>query len=262
VAFAKASPILTLLLVLLLVWQGGLKRETRTAFDLGYASSDPLERIAQFTSRVRQSIPDLFADPEPYVEQLVERISYITFFSNVLDYVPAREPHARGDLLRVAVANTIMPRYLFPEKPILLSDSYYTNRFAGVRVADETTSISIGYMAEFYADWGLRGMWISIFLYGCWMGLMAGLLRALTPVPALYPGVLIVAMLNVADFEHQFMKGLAALNASVAFTIVLLLVLRPWLVRLLDPVAVDPLGDAAPRPDAGGVALPQEAHAG
>lgn len=246
VAFAKASPIVAVLLVLMLVWQGGLKRDTRVAFDRGYASASPLERVTQFASGVEEALPDLFADPEPYVEKLVERVSYVTFFSIVLDHVPTREPHAEGELLKMAIANSTMPRILFPEKPVLPSDSYYTKRFTGLNVADNLTSISIGYMAEFYADWGLTGMFLSVFLYGAWIGLMAALLRWFCPVPVLGAGVLIVALLTVSDFEHQFVKGFAAINASVVFMLAVLFALRPWLVRSLGivPAAASERADA------------------
>ena len=230
----KASPIVAALLILMLVWQGGLKRDTRVAIDSGFASSDPIVRVTEFVGGVGSALPDLFADPLPYVEKLVERLSYVTFFSIVLDYVPDREPHADGELLQVAVANSTMPRALFPEKPVLLSDSYYTRRFTGVHVAEDMTSISIGYMAEFYADWGLTGMFVSVFAYGVWIGLMTALLRWLNPVPALQCGVLIVALLTVSDFEHQFMKGFAALNASVVFMLLVLFVIGPWLRRFLQ----------------------------
>jgi hypothetical protein len=126
---------------------------------------------------------------------------------------------------------------------VLASDSYYTRRFAGVAVAEEGTSISIGYMAEFYADWGYAGMWISILGYGCWIGLMAAVLRFVNPMPVLRHGLLIVAMLVVADFEHQFIKGFAALNASVLFMLFLTFVLRPVLTRVLGVRPVEPVLD-------------------
>lgn len=238
-AFVKASPVVAVLLILLLIWQGGLKRDTREALEAGYLGANPISRVANFVAGVQRSVPDLFASPRPYVERLVERVSYITFFSLVLDHVPNREPHADGALLRLAVANAVMPRVLFPEKPVLESDSTYTRRFAGVLVAEGGTSISIGYMAEFYADWGLQGMWLSIFAYGCWIGLMAAVLRRFTPMPVLHVGVLTVVVLVVVDFEHQFIKGFAAINASVVFTLVMLFAMRPWLNRVLD-VTGDP----------------------
>ncbi len=243
-ALLKMSPVLVVLLVLLLIWQGGLKRDTREAYESGYLSASPVDRVTNFVEGIHRGVPDLLADPSPYVQSLVERVSYITFFSLVLDHVPDREPYAGGELLNLAVSNSVMPRYFFPDKPVLLSDSAYTRRFAGVLVAEEGTSISIGYMAEFYADWGLRGMWLSILGYGCWMGLMAALLRRLNPMPLLHLGVMVVVFLTVVDFEHQFIKGFAALNASVLFTLLMLAVLKPWLTRLLD---VAEAGRPAPR---------------
>jgi hypothetical protein len=239
-ALAKASPVLAVLLVLLLIWQGGLKRDTRLAIEADTVSASPVDRFTRFAGGVTAELPNLFKNPLPYVQQLVERLSYITFFSLVLDHVPDREPYAQGEMLKLAVTNSVVPRYLFPEKPVLLSDSAYTRRFAGVQVEEEGTSISIGYMAEFYADWGLRGMWLSIFGYGCWIGLAAGVLRRLNRMPILHAGMLIVAMLTIADFEHQFVKGFAAINASVGFMLVLVFALRPWLSRLLDVRAVAP----------------------
>jgi hypothetical protein len=245
-AFAKLSPALAVLLVLLLIWQGGLKGDTRERIDAGAVAS-PTERMAQFVEGVTKELPHLRDDPRPYVEALVSRLWYLTFFSLVLDHVPDRERHAEGELLNLAVANSTMPRFLFPDKPVLESDSAYTRRFAGVQVAEGSTSISIGYMAEFYADWGFRGMWLSVFGYGCWIGLAAALLRRLNRMPVLHAGLLVVAMLAVADFEHQFVKGFAALNASVGFMLVLIFVLRPLLVRLLDvrERGTEPAFDAA-----------------
>jgi hypothetical protein len=255
-AFVKASPVVAVLVILLLVWQGGLKRDTREAFDAGYGGANPIARVTTFVEGVQRAVPDLFADPSPYVERLVERVSYITFFSLVLDHVPSRESHAEGELLWSAFANAVMPRVLFPEKPVLASDSTYTRRFAGVSVAEGATSISIGYMAEFYADWGFRGMWLSIFAYGCWIGLMAAVLRRFTPMPVLHVGVLTVVVLVVVDFEHQFIKGFAAINASVVFTLVMLFAIRPWLNRVLDvtggpaeqPARLDVHASEAPDP--------------
>lgn len=256
-ALANVSPAIVALLVLLLIWQGGLKRQTREAIDTAFTASSPVERVMQFAEGVVQELPRLFADPEPYVERLVERLSYITFFSLVLDHVPAREAHSGGEMLGLMLTNSTVPRYFFPEKPVLASDSQYTRRFAGVYVAEENTSISIGYMAEFYADWGYTGMWLSIFAYGGWIGLMAGLLRVFDPMPVLRPGVLIVCVLVVSDFEHQAVKGFAALNASVGFLLVLLFVLRPWLERTLgvtgtetapNTVAPSSIEEARPSP--------------
>jgi hypothetical protein len=246
----KAAPFAAALIVLLLVWQGGLKRDTRVAYDEGAIGADPAERIAFFVKSFNQELPALIESPEPYVEALIERLSYITFFSRVLEHVPDREPHADGELLRMAMSNAFLPRILVPDKPELPSDSYYTRRFAGVQVAEADTSVSIGYMAEFYADWGLAGMYLSILLYGAWIGVIGAVVRRFAAIPAMRAGAMVVVLLAVSDFEHQFIKGFAALNLNALVTLGLMFALRPHLSRLLRlpaPVAL-PRAKAAGQP--------------
>jgi hypothetical protein len=230
---AKVTPFVGILLVLLLIWQGGLKRNTRVAHDQGVLGADTRGRVSFFVENFRTELPQLFVAPEPYVEALVERISYITFFSRVLEYVPDKEPHADGELLKIAFSNAFVPRVLVPEKPELPSDSYYTRRFTGIQVAETGTSISIGYMAEFYADWGIRGMFLSVFLFGCWIGVIDSVVRLWNPIPALRFAALTVVLLAVSDFEQQFIKGFAALNLNAAMTLCLLAVAKPWVEPLL-----------------------------
>ena len=64
------------------------------AHDAGVIGPAPGQRIEFFVENFRSELPALFEDPEPYVQALVERVSYITFFSRVLDYVPGHEPYA------------------------------------------------------------------------------------------------------------------------------------------------------------------------
>ena len=237
VAALRAAPLVIALAIVLLIWQGGLKRDTRLAHDAGQIGSEPTARVTFFLQNVTAELPRLFQNPEPYVEALVERVSYVTFFSRVLEHVPSREPYADGELLKMALSNSLVPRFLVPDKPELPSDSYYTRRFAGVQVAEGQTSISIGYMAEFYADWGFGGMYLSIFCYGCWIGLVAGVVRRFTPLPALRFGAMTMVLLAVADFEHQFVKGFAALNLNATITLGLLIVLTPFLRRLFSDAA-------------------------
>ncbi len=123
VALLKGAPFAAALLILLLIWQGGLKRNTRMAHDAGAIGADPSQHISFFVENFRSELPALLEHPEPYVQALVERVSYITFFSRVLEHVPDREPYAHGELLRMAMLNAFVPRLLNPDKPELPSDS-------------------------------------------------------------------------------------------------------------------------------------------
>ena len=232
-ASLKAAPFVAALLLVLLVWQGSLKKNTRLAHDDGSLGRGAFDRISFFAQNFRTELPLLLETPEPYVEALVERVSYITFFSRVLEHVPNREQHSQGELLRMAMLNAFVPRVLFPEKPELPSDSYYTRRFTGIPVAEAGTSVSIGYMAEFYADWGIGGMFASVFLFGAWIGIVGSLVRRWTAVPALAFASVTTVLLGVADFEQQFIKGFAGLNLNAIVTLVLVFALRPWLLKVV-----------------------------
>jgi len=231
---ARTVAIIAAVLFLTLTWQAGVKRDARRAYDSNAVGSSPLERIELFVTSASAAVPVVFEDTQNVVEGLVSRVWYVVFFSRVLEYVPAVEPHADGELLGMAVSNTLMPRFLYPNKLVLPSDSYYTRRFAGINVSEESTSISIGYMAEFYADWGLLGMFVSVFLYGLLIGGAGWLVAACVKSPLLINPALITVLLTVSFFEHQFIKTLAALTIAVIITIATTVACRKRFERFLD----------------------------
>jgi hypothetical protein len=229
-------------LFLMLVWQAGVKKEARRIYDEGLVNGR-LDRAELFVKQVAAAVPEVIDDPRPSIEILISRLSYIGFFSRVLEYVPAVEPHADGELLRMAMTNAFMPRLLFPSKPVLPSDSYYTRRFTGIMVAEEGTSISIGYMAEFYADWGLVGMFTSIFAYGCLIGACIEVVRRFVRPAILVNPFLIMLVMTVYQFEHQFIKTFAAL---ISTTVAALLIQRVCRKTFVTSFGVAPLGTEEP----------------
>lgn len=247
--FVMGAGVAAMVVFLAMVWQAGVKRETRAMYDRELVARDPVTRVQLFLTNAANAVPIVFNDTQTVVEGLVSRLSYITFFSRVIEYVPGTQPHTNGELLQMAVTNTAMPRFLFPAKPVLPSDSYYTRRFTGILVADEGTSISIGYMAEFYADWGINGMFVSILGYGLLMGLASSVIRIFVKPALLVPPVLVAALMVVYQFEHQFIKTFAALNLSVVALIGLTMLTRKRLVRWLR---IAPVGEAEQAPQAPG----------
>ena len=238
---------------LALVWQAGVKKDTRRAYDENAVGSNARERIEFVMASAETAVPKVFNDTRAVVEGLIARIWYVEYFSFVLNRVPYIEPHAGGELLWMAIQNATMPRFLFPEKAVLPSDSYYTRRFAGIQVAEGgITSIGIGYMAEFYADWGFAGMFISVFAFGGLMGAGAGLVRTqVRPHILINPAVMTV-LLPMATFEGQFIKSFAGLIVSVSIIIAIVRVCRtPFasFLRLEAPaVAPDPVRRLLRRP--------------
>src|SRR5207247_92942 len=100
---------------------------------------------------------------------LVARIDSIWQFSLVLERVPREIPHENGKLTSRAIKHVLTPRILFPNKPSLGTDSWLPIYYAGISVG-EGTSVGIGYMAEFYVDFGYPGMFLPLLAYGVMLG--------------------------------------------------------------------------------------------
>lgn len=104
---------------------------------------------------------------------IINRIGYITFFSASLKHVPEFEPFQNGHLLLEAYTHYLKPRILFPDKEII-DDSAHTRKYTGTHVAgaNEGTSISLGYPADSYIDFGPLGMAFPSFVLGITIGLL------------------------------------------------------------------------------------------
>ncbi len=102
---------------------------------------------------------------------MVQRLYYIEYFSATIRNIPAKRDFMNGEILQEALKHVLMPRIFFPNKKYI-DDSKQTTRLTGIHLANQNqgTSISAGYMAESYADFGSFYMFIEIFLIGFAIG--------------------------------------------------------------------------------------------
>lgn len=107
------------------------------------------------------------------LETLAYRLAYVDIFGQTIDYVPKNRSYEYGMLWLGSIQNIFMPRILFPDKAAL-HDSERTNKYTGwgYTGADKGNSVSMGYFAESYVDFGLYMMWFPIFLLGSLYGLI------------------------------------------------------------------------------------------
>ena len=105
------------------------------------------------------------------MRSLVGRVQYVSLVGYTLNHVPRFEPHSNGELWLGAVKHVLMPRFIFRDKAVL-DDSDRARRFTGLNFSgqESNTSIGIGYMAESYADFGMVGMFVPVYLLGLFMG--------------------------------------------------------------------------------------------
>lgn len=129
-----------------------------------------LKRISALTS---EWLSRNYAERLEDVDAFVDRMWVVYYPALAVSRVPSVLPHANGSILWGALLNLVTPRFLFPDKAELLSDSDMVSRYSGVWVAgpEEGTNIAFGYAAESYVDFGLPLMFLPVFVYGFLMGM-------------------------------------------------------------------------------------------
>lgn len=141
------------------------------------------------------------------VDHLIRRLSYVSFLSVVLGYVPDHVPHENGALLADAVSRPFLPRALFPQKSAI-DDTARTNFYTGGLAGDsEATSISLGYIAETYIDFGVTGMMLALLGIGTAYGFTYRMLsRSPRAGPLLGMGLATFVLLSVGFLDSSITK--------------------------------------------------------
>lgn len=101
---------------------------------------------------------------------LLDRISYIEFFSIVLRNVPEYMSYQDGKIVKESTFFYFKPRIFFPNKPII-DDSDHTNKYTNLDLVDDgQASHSIGFMTDAYIDFGPIGMMLLLSALGIVFG--------------------------------------------------------------------------------------------
>jgi hypothetical protein len=154
-----------------LIWIS-VRGQLRQEIDDEVLSASRVERF----DRARTLTSGLFtqgtSDYADATNTLIDRLWAIKYPAMAVDRVPALLPHTHGELMRTALVHIITPRFLYPDKPDLISDSELVRKYSGVKVAglESNTSIAFGYVAESYVDYGLPWMFIPAIIFGFLVG--------------------------------------------------------------------------------------------
>jgi hypothetical protein len=246
IAFLSATG--TTVIALAIVWMT-VREDYRYFINAGTGAQVVKRTMESRFNKLTELISE--ADSENYLkgaERLVERIAYVDMFAYVLKRVPASIPHENGRLWGRAVRHVLMPRVLFPEKARLKSDSELTMRYTGLMLASEGqgTSISMGYMAESYIDFGPLGMYVPIFMLGLlWGGMYRYFLSSGSP-RIVGHAVAVTVLINANQFEMQSTKLMGGMLMSFLVMALLLMVVVPHLRAWIFAPKGVPLAGASP----------------
>ena len=131
---------------------------------------DRNDALSRFTDLFMESYVSDLSEPR---EQLINRISYIDYFSGVLSHVPREENHTFGKIWIDAILHIFTPRILFPNKESI-NDSVHLTKYTGKYFPDleKGVSYSLGYTGDSYIDFGPIFMFLPIFFMGILIGLV------------------------------------------------------------------------------------------
>lgn len=169
--------IIVMVLGLALFWQS-IKEDYRDFMNQGTMSQSVMVSAPEQIGFLADKLFNLTGnDIGRGFESGVDRVGYLEYFGRSIAMVPSSIPHQDGRLWLEAVRHPVTPRLLFPNKSAI-DDSDRVNEFSGVRVADadQGTSISLGYAAESYIDFGPYLMFFPIILLGAFLGMSYRLL--------------------------------------------------------------------------------------
>lgn len=169
---------------------------------------------------------------ETGVDHLIRRLSYVSFLSLVLGYVPDQLPHENGALLADAVSRPFFPRALFPEKSAI-DDTARTNLYTGGMAGEsEGTSISVGYIAEAYIDFGAIGMMPALLGIGWVYGFAYRLLsRSRQAGPLLGMGLASFVLLSIGFLDSSITKVGGGFVVSLLVAWLVLKSVVPFVLR-------------------------------
>lgn len=169
-------------------------------------------------------------------DDLLSRLMYHTFFGAAAQTVPAALPHSYGDIWGEAISRPLMPRLLFPNKRAI-NDSDLTNQYTGLGVstAEEGTSISLGYMAEAYIDFGPLLMFVAIAFLGAALGTFyRWLLNRRGSMAVIGASLAPFALMPAHLAETSILKMVPSLILTLLASIVVVKILAPKVIRGLS----------------------------
>lgn len=136
------------------------------------------------------------------------------------------------------IEHVLMPRILFPGKAVI-DDSAVTSAMTG-RVIDTNTSISIGYIAEAYYDFGPGWMFVPVLLIGMTVGGMGRYFMTRAAPYLVRQAFTTAALFNFFQFGTNFNKALGTFLVGVAVFAAILRFVYPYVALWLAGLSATP----------------------
>jgi hypothetical protein len=125
-----------------------------------------LERAAMF---IQISIDELERDGgRRTIETINDRLAQVALLGHVVDSTPVAVPYWNGSSY-VSLPQSLVPRALWPDKPVKDLGQRFAHRYAIIDPDDRTTSINFPQLIEMYCNFGAAGVFVGMLLFGIWI---------------------------------------------------------------------------------------------
>lgn len=229
--------VLTALLFFFMTWTA-IKKDYRDFLNKGTKQQVvAVSRSAAF-NKIGEKIGKLtWQDYQNVTGAFLYRVQYVFHLARTMDRVPEVLPHENGQVWWDNVSFVLMPRLLFPDKPIYEA-TIKTNKYTGFHYTGlkQGTSFSLGYFADGYVDFGYFGMFIPLVLLSLYILLIFRVLYRMKKINVVMRYAIInVALINFASFESDglFLFGRLTLLFLVFWVLSKFFFARiqPWLYK-------------------------------
>lgn len=159
------------------------------------------------------------------VGKVTTRINQGWIISKIMDHVPRNHDFLGGVSVADAFSASLLPRFLFPNKTSSDDAKKVFEKVTGLTLI-KGTSMGLSLVGEFYANYGIQGAWLAMFLYGAFISIVIKLLVVYTNQSPFLVLWFILIFFQVIKAETYLIKVLNHLIKASVFVIFLRILLN------------------------------------
>lgn len=105
------------------------------------------------------------ADARDSLQVAMSRLAHLMTFAEVVEKTPGDIGYWEGETYR-ALLYKIIPRAVYPDKPTIETGQLFGHRYGFLSPTDRTTSYNLPQLVELYANFGIVGVLVGMFVVG------------------------------------------------------------------------------------------------
>lgn len=166
-----------------------------------------------------------FIFSEEFINYNISRMNQGWIITRIMAHVPIHEPFAEGETIWKGIKGSLLPRFLDPEERVTAGNSVYFYRFTGLQLA-AATSMDISVIGEGYANFGLTGGIVFMFILGLFYNFILHYVLNLSQKYPLLILMIPILFFHVVKAETDFTSSMNFLIKAIMVVVIIYLGLR------------------------------------